>query len=294
MKLMIFTPTWIKPDGEDAMHPECRRSIEAQKINGKITWVIGRDNPFGRQDSRNVPHQYKQAQAQFLAGDYDALLTVEHDNVLPDAGAAQRLIDTPADVVYGVYMLRHGMHVLNAWRHDSEINLGMSLSNYPDELAKARAAGVWRVSGVGNGCTLIRRNVLKQIKFRDGGDGQQWAPDMPFAEDALRAGIVSMARFDVQVGHVDGSRVIWPYEFVEQALYIARETVNAIDGDNKFRALREGEPIRLTINQALPLVAAGYLRVPDSVAHVFTAPAEAEPIEAAPAETPKRKRKGKE
>jgi hypothetical protein len=277
MKLMIFTPTWTKPDGSDAIHPDCRRSVEAQRVNGEIEWVIGRDNPFGVGDLRNVAHQYAQARAQFLRSDAEALLTVEHDMVLPD-GAAQKLIDTPADVVYGVYQLRHDTLVINAWRYENDVNLGMSLSRYPAELDQARRDGVARVSGVGHGCTLFRRHVLEKIAFR-AGDAANVAPDIPFAEDALRAGFVSMARFDVEVIHMDGDQALTPYQTSERAMYIARETVNAIDGEGRFTRLIEGEVIKLTVAQARPLVAAGYLNVPDYLAFAFEAkPEEAEEV----------------
>jgi hypothetical protein len=288
MKLMIFTPTWVKPDGSDAMHPDCRRSIEAQRINGEIGWVIGRDNPHPAGDLRNVVHQYQQAREQFLSSKADALLTVEHDNVLPDPGAAQRLIDTPADVVYGVYMLRHDTFVINAFRYENDVNLGMSLSRYPAELAQARREKAARVSGVGHGCTLFRRNVLEKIPFREG-DGVNVAPDIPFAEDALRAGFVSMARFDVEVVHMDGDKALVPYQLSERAMYIARETVNAIDGEGRFTRLVDGEVIKLTVPQAKPLVAAGYLNVPDYMAFAFKEVDETQPEAAAAEDKPEDK-----
>ena len=273
---MIFTPTWTKPDGSDAIHPRCRASIEAQKINGPVEWVIGRENPYPPGDLRNVAHQYVRARERFLTSDADALLTVEHDMVLP-AGAAQKLIDTPADVVYGLYMLRHDTFVVNAFRYDGDVNLGMSLSRYPAELAAARRAGVVRVSGVGHGCTLFRRHVLERIPFREG-DAMNVAPDIPFAEDALRTGFISMARFDVEVIHMDEEKELQPFQATELAMYIARETVNAIDGEGKFIQLVEGEVAKLSVAQAKPLVAAGYLNVPDYMQFAFGgAPAEEQP-----------------
>jgi hypothetical protein len=170
--------------------------------------------------------------------------------------------------------------VINAFRYENDVNLGMSLSRYPAELAAARRAGVARVSGVGPGCTLFRRHVLEKIAFREG-DAMNVAPDIPFAEDALRAGFVSMARFDVEVVHMDGDQALTPYQASERAMYIARETVNAIDGEGRFTRLVEGEVIKLTVAQAKPLVAAGYLNVPDYIAFAFEGkpePDEAEPV----------------
>lgn len=260
-RLMVFTPTWVQDDGTDAIHPRCASAVKDQQIDAVWEWRIGRDNPHGIGSARNVAHQYSQARETFLSGDWDAMLTLEHDMVLPDAGAVQRLMDTPADVVYGVYMLRHGAKVLNAWRYIGDKNLGMSLSNHPDELRRARAAGVWRVSGIGHGCTLFRRAVMACIPFHDGG-GAPWHPDMPFAQDALRAGVISLARFDVGVIHMDGDTGLVPFEAERTAAYIAAQTVNALAGDGSFVRLTQGQPITLTAEQAAPLIATGYLHAP--------------------------------
>lgn len=259
--VMIFTPTWRDPEThERAMHPACQASIAKQQgqFDGELLWVIGEENPYPIGDYRNVLHQFQFARDVFLDGPFDALLTVEHDNELPD-GALQLLYDTPGDVIYAPYVLRHGMLQLSTWQYINDRNLGMSLSNYPHELARYKAAGVGRVSGVGNGCTLFRRHVLQRLPFREVGDGRNYCPDIPFAEDALREGFVSMARFDVPVGHWDNGRRLMPYEELPTVLYKATETCNAM-ADGQVLHLVAGEEYHLTPIQAADLIRAGYLQ----------------------------------
>jgi len=289
MKLMVFVPTWLvdgqRPGTGTAVHPLCSEWLEAQASDADCTACVGTDNPYPVGDHRNVLHQYRKAQAQFLAGPYDALLTVEHDMVLPDMNAVQRLLDTDGDVVYGVYLLRHGLRLLSAWRYDNDRNVGMSLSNYPAELHEARSTGAWRVSGVGFGCTLFRRHVLEKIAFRDGGDGVQWAPDIPFAEDALREKFVSVAQFSVLVVHAENDNLLWPFgvDGMETERYTARETINVMvpGGARGASVLKmvKGEAYDLTPDQAHGLVLMGLVDMFDAPVAAALAAEAGEPIE---------------
>ncbi len=286
MDLMVFVPTWLV-DGVEAIHPQCAEMLKAQWFDGTGSYLVGTDNPYPIGDHRNVLHQYRNAQKQFLAGKCDALLTLEHDNVLPDTSAIQRLIDTDADVVYGVYVLRHGLRLLSAWKYDNDRNVGMSLSNYPHELQRARDAGAWRVSGIGFGCTLFRRRALEKIEFRDGGDGKQWAPDIPFAEDALKAGFISKAQFTVLVGHAENDKILWPFGIndMETDRYTARETINVMSSGGVIKMV-QGESYDFTPDEAHDLVRMGLLDMYDGpVARARRASAEIEEAVIAPPET---------
>src|SRR3972149_4864281 len=76
----------------------------------------------------------------------------ESAHALPDPGAVQRMLDTPGDVVYAPYLLRHGWPVLSTWQYINDRNLGMSLSNYRDELERAVRQGGWRICGAEGEC----------------------------------------------------------------------------------------------------------------------------------------------
>jgi hypothetical protein len=269
MNLLIFTPTWIDPTLDvTALHPKCRASIEAQRFDADWRWVIGLDNPYPIPDHRNVLHQYQQAQALFLAGDYDALLTIEHDNVLPDETAIQRLLNTPGDVIYAPYVLRHGLPVLSTWQYIGDRALGMPLDQYPSEVRRACAEVIWPVSGAGMGCTLFRRAALEVIAFKASSEDNP-CPDLGFALEALRQGFKSYGRFDVPVAHYSKGR--WLYPFKEYGMnYLAQET-GQVSADGRIIRLTKGSPINLSDEEAQILLSIGKIS--------------AEPIEEATPET---------
>lgn len=269
-QVLVVTPTWVQEDGALAMRPECAESVAKQVFDGTFEHRITTDNPHPL-GHRNVYHQYLRIRDLFLAGAWDALLMVEHDNRLPDAGALQRMYDTEADVVYAPYILRHGIRLLSTWQYlgAGYSNLGASLTNYEGELARAKAAGVWRVSGVGFGCTLVRRGVIEQVPFREWTPHTLTAPDMPFAQDCLRAGLLQVGRFDVPVDHWDCGEWIGPYMTVTNREYIALVTVNAYAGEpQQWIAMEEGKRYALPLDMAYDLARCGYIKEvskPDAV-----------------------------
>lgn len=195
--LLVFTPTF-----GDHLRRETVDSVAALTFGGTLTHEIGRFNPYGDGDLRNVTAQYQRARDIFLDGDWDALLTVEHDMVV-SGNAAQKLWDDGAGVVYGVYLLRQGL-MLNARSLDGTF--------YRDKpLADAAI-----VSGVGLGCTLIRRAVLEAVEFRQ--DDTYGTCDVPFAEDCRAAGIAQIARFDVACGHILDNLILLPYRDAETGM----------------------------------------------------------------------------
>jgi hypothetical protein len=264
--LLIFTPTYDK-----LLRHETVASLVAQQTRHWLTWEIGRQNPYptgsqGR-DMRNVLAQYNYAREMCLSGPYDALLTVEHDMVLPPH-AVQALCDTPAPVVYGTYTLRHGGQVINAWQYIGQQGLGMSLNRYPDELRALARAGVGRVSGVGFGCTLLRRQVLERVPFRS--DTGNHAPDMPFALDCVRLGITQLARFDVRCGHIHEGVILEQEQRGPTAKVKVKQAVNILlDGGGV--SLMEGDELELPIDQAMQLADLGHVDM------VAAAPATAAP-----------------
>lgn len=299
MTILVFTPTWLDtPAGVEAMHPKVRAAI-AVNMSADMEWVVGRDNPYPVPDHRNVLSQYRQARELFLAGGYDALITVEHDNLLPDAGALQRLQETPGDVVYAPYLLRHGSRVLSTCQYINDHNLGMSLSNYPDELRQARAHTVHRVSGVGMGCTLFRRAVLEKIGFEPT-TAQNLLPDMQFATQALRAGFKSFGRFDVPVLHYSDGHWLVPFEGDRMQKYLARQTITALVGERSVKLIA-GEVYDLPEAAAENLLRAGYIQpveapeqpaaLPPVERAVDAAQEQAAPVEQAVAPAQKRRKK---
>lgn len=253
-RLLVYTATF----GEGP-RPETVASVAAQEFDGELVHEISYHNPFpGLRNMANVVAQYQRARQMALDDGYDALLTVEHDMELP-AGMVQALWDTPGDVVYGLYMLRHGTNVISLWRHEGPKNLGMSMSFYPAEFRRYRQAGYGPVSGVGWGCTLIRRNVLSAIQVRElPGD----AGDIPFAQDCLRAGYKILGRFDRACRHYHEG--VWLEVGMDHAasthrvLALADVTVSV---NGQPRPLKQGHYYSLPAELAGDLTRAGYVRV---------------------------------
>lgn len=244
----------------NAMRPETRTSVQATVFAGKWRWYQSRHNPYPAPDRRNYLAQYEHIREKVLAEGYDAVLLVEHDMEIPP-DALQKLWDTGAQVAYGVYLLRHGANVLNTYEYVGERNVGESLTFSPRKQAAARAQGVVQVSGVGFGCTLIRADVLERIPFRSNEKGSA-APDVPFAQDVLAAGIRSVAHFDVLCGHFQVYRMIMPFkDGVEPTqLVTALQAVNIMVNSQSY-PLRVGEEYHLPISQVPDLVRVGYVQI---------------------------------
>jgi hypothetical protein len=242
VKILLFCPTYKLASGELAVHKETLESIEKLTIPDgvELEVEISTNNPNkitgnSKQDHENTLYQYRYARQRILSGDYDYLFTVEHDMIIPE-DALTKMLATDADVIYGLYLLRHFKPVLNALRSVNSRWPDASLTMFPEIVKKARAQGWIEVSGSGFGCTLIRRKVLEKLDMRRSEIGGHPSPDMPFAADCMRNGFKQICRFDVICGHIkpDGD-VLIPFERGENMsksikIYVMREFVANIGG----------------------------------------------------------------
>lgn len=257
MRVLAFTPTY--PGG---LRRETRRAMQGQTVG--CDWRVGMHNPHPAGDMRNVLAQYVRGREEFLASGADAWWLVEHDNV-PSGDALAIMLEslTEAGVVYAPYLFRHGTQTLSAHRLEGRRELGMSLMLYPEELDAMRRAGVGEVSGLGFGCTLIRREVVERFPMRATESGYP-VPDTPFAEDTLRGGVRSVCRFDCPVGHFEGDVLLHPYEDMGTKLVVVRalESVNAFAGGRVWE-LRAGAEYEVRADAVGDLERVGYVaRVP--------------------------------
>lgn len=254
MSLLIFTPTY-----GDGPRPETMASVSQQVTDIPFVHEVSWQTPIPGEKFRNVVRQYQRAWQMALDGGYDALLTVEHDMVIP-ANAVQKLWETDAPVVYGVYMLRHGTPTLSAWQYVNNKNLGMSLSLYPQEVKAAKQRGWVEVCGVGWGCTLIRREVLQRLTVH--GNDEHDAGDLAFGIDCVRAGIKQIARFDVPCGHFDHNGNLLEITLnggIVSRIYARQDVVANVNGSSF--PMRKGKYYSIPVEVALELQRAGYVKV---------------------------------
>jgi hypothetical protein len=249
MNVLIGTPTYA-----DKLAPETVQAVGALGAE----WKVIDHNPFPAPDIRNVVAAYQHIREIVLAGDYDALLTVEHDMV-PPPDALEKLWALNVPVAYGVYLLRHGTKVLSAWEYNGDRTLGESLSLHPRRLPDVKAGEPMRVSGVGFGCTLIRREVLERFPFHDGGDEGQ-SPDVPFSKDCLSHNMEQWAHFGVLCGHKESGQILWPFagQLGPTMKVVARQSVT-VSINRKSTRLTEGGEYDLPDELANDLMRAGYV-----------------------------------
>lgn len=192
--------------------PEAEAAIQA--ITGAANLIFDeRDDP-GQPWYENILDKYQHARRLTLEGNYDALLLAESDMLIPPA-ALERLQRLNAPVAYGLYCWRHGVPFWNSYVALEE-GAGISLS---DELARHNAPLEWRAArsgapfqcyGVGFGCTLIRKDVLRELAFRNFEDAESFFVDWLFAADCNRRNIKQMCDPAVVCGHIGETGVFYP------------------------------------------------------------------------------------
>jgi hypothetical protein len=253
MNVLIGTPTYA-----DKLTPETAASVAALRFDGDWEWRVIDHNPFPAPDGRNVVASYQYLRNVVLAGAWDALLTVEHDMVLP-VDALEKLAALDVPVAYGVYLFRHGAKVLSAWEYSGDRNLGESLSLQTRNQTKVKLGEPMRVSGCGFGCTLIRRNVVERFPFHDGVDEGQ-SPDIPFSKDCLSHNVEQWAHFGVLCGHVEGEQILWPFagQLGPTMKVLARQNVTVSINRQSVR-LETGNEYDLPLMLAGELERAGYV-----------------------------------
>jgi hypothetical protein len=126
--------------------------------------------------------------------------------------ALERMSRVEADVVYGLYVSRHGRHqwlAFSTLAGPPDKYAGQSFSGSP-ELCKSAWGSVVESAGVGLGCTFVHRRVLEAIRFRNP-DGMV-ANDWHFALDVKAHGFHQAHDCGVVCGHIAGENTYWPTE----------------------------------------------------------------------------------
>jgi hypothetical protein len=170
------------------------------------------DAPRAGGSNLDVLAKYQAIRSIFLAGPYDALLTIEDDIIVP-SNAIAALTAINADIVYGLYVWRSAGH---RWNATTELNerggVSISQSNPQGARELLQSGGVGLVAGMGNGCTLLQRRVIEAIPFRVDHRNRA-AQDWCMARDAAERGFRQVCHYGVVCGHVEIKsqfRVFWP------------------------------------------------------------------------------------
>lgn len=177
----------------------------------RLDWIMKHGEPPVNDAHVAIAAKYKEAQAQFRRGDWDAMVIIEDDMIIPP-DTFPRLIslvtEHDAEIGYGLYVWRHGRHRWNAYLELNAIG-GISYSRDIDRCRRDWGRVV-DVAGVGMGCTIIGKEAMHDLEFRRGGLADA---DWYMALDAQHAGIVQKCDLGLVCGHMDmepSPRILWP------------------------------------------------------------------------------------
>ena len=189
MQVLIFCP--IHP--ERGLYKRTKSSME--RLDGDVAY--SQDNPFDNARD-NIAHNYNLARDYVLEHDYDALLTVESDMIIPE-NALKLMLELEADVVYGLYPFRKG----GTWNCFTRIDrkTATRLTSLDKSIQRGAWGSVIESEGMGTGCTLIHRHVLEAIPFRVVED--RLNHDWVFALDVKNEGFTQMHDLRFLCGHID-------------------------------------------------------------------------------------------
>lgn len=204
MKILLFCPLhplW------GILHPALE-SIHALDVSGfDVTYHYEDERRMNGGDAYDqITAKYQYGRGLALDGGYDAMLTIEYDNVVP-VDALQKLAQVDADVAYGLYVTGRG----NRWLAFIHLWPKSGITYSRDEpTARAAWGDVMPSAGVGFGCTLIRRHVLEGVPFRRE-KGHPSSNDWWFALDLAEKGYRQAHDCGVVVGHIRrNGDIAWP------------------------------------------------------------------------------------
>lgn len=207
--VLAVTPVLKNRDGQATLYGKSLESIYFQRWSrGRVDHYLPSGDDNYRYPDGTVTAKYQLAREIFLKGNYEYFVALEYDMIVPH-DAIERLAKIPADICYGLYVLRHPGHI--HWNAANRIEqMGAAwLSHNPDN-AIASWGNIAKVKGVGFGCTLIRRHVIEQIPFR------YWKGvccDWALAYDADNAGLTQAMDMSLLCGHIakaPSPRILWP------------------------------------------------------------------------------------
>lgn len=208
MKILVFCPTYHN-------EPDSLASIMALDTGDHDVHLLMTRTQRCDVGSYNILYNYRQGRAAMLASDYDAMMTVEDDMVIPRA-ALVKLAAIDADITCGLYVNRHRIfnrYIYVATKSEPDTNEPIDAINEMPGFVAAHWGQQIPISSGGFGCTLIRRHVLEAVQLRlmilrDKyllADCDTW-----FFHDAGKAGYRTTLDMSVICGHISNGAIYWP------------------------------------------------------------------------------------
>lgn len=211
MKVLLFCPTYrLEPETVDSI-------MRLDPAGHELHLHFTRWNPCGV-GHYNILYHYRRARDIVLRNEFDALLIVESDMIIPP-DALRKLAAIEGDIALGLYVHRHWDTVqacrpnAQLWPRSANPTISAWVSDHPEQW-RAAWGRVIQVAGSGLGCILIHRRVLESLQFRLHDFGGKWIPadaDTYFHDDAANAGFSIFCDLSVVCGHKtpDGA-ILWP------------------------------------------------------------------------------------
>lgn len=204
MRIMVYTP--LSPT-HPRIETQALQSILALDWDQPLEIVLGREDMERRlpegEAFQNITGKYNQARGLMLAGNYDAMLTVEADMVIPQM-TLRRLTEIDADVAYGLYCSRRKGR---KWLIFDRVTEHPFECDYMEDRQEIWGQVV-ESKGMGMGCTLIHRHVMERLPFRC--PNPVVCNDWYLSVDCQQEGFTQAHDCGVVCGHIDDGHTYWP------------------------------------------------------------------------------------
>lgn len=205
------------------------------------TTMWGEIVPDEEVPDHRVSYKYMDILPQFLHSDYDVLICLEDDLIIPEDGFIKLInhLESGVDIAYGLYCFRRGPQRWNIMA-DMEKMASNSINRKVDP--RVVWGKVLDAPGVGLGFTAIKREVFTEhgVAFRK--CHSKASADWCFALDCQAAGLRSVGDLSIVCGHMTTEptpRVFWPDPNAEN-----HYRTQFLDPDAEFQKRREADGIR--------------------------------------------------
>jgi len=148
------------------IEPECILAIRSLELGGhQVDWMFLTESPFKGAGDMNIAHNQNKARAKAINENYDFMLIVESDIIIPKH-ALLALIATQGDVIVGLTPERPSKVKTDDFIVCMPWNNNQNARAHIDKLEPFEMTG-----SDGYTCILVSRNVFSQIEFPVAGSG---------------------------------------------------------------------------------------------------------------------------